>query len=100
MAHIRASWSCAGASGRGLVFDLPESMLQRLRTTAGSGRSAILDGVKRSIDTVSQVPDLRVMSRVSVFRYMHKETDPQQVGRELKVDAVLFTVCQNPPCIR
>ena len=48
------------------------------------------DGVTEAvIDTISQVPDVRVMSRGSVFRYKHKDTDPQQVGRELKVDAVL-----------
>jgi TolB-like protein/Tfp pilus assembly protein PilF len=48
------------------------------------------DGVTEAIiDTVSQVPGVRVMSRASVFRYKHKELDPQQVGRELKVDAVL-----------
>ncbi|MGA3351181.1 MAG: serine/threonine-protein kinase [Candidatus Sulfotelmatobacter sp.] len=48
------------------------------------------DGVTEAIiDTVSQVPEVRVMSRASVFRYKHKEVDPQQVGQELKVDAVL-----------
>jgi TolB-like protein len=48
------------------------------------------DGVTEAIiDTVSQVPGLRVMSRGSVFRYKRKEGDPQQVGRELKVDAVV-----------
>ena len=48
------------------------------------------DGVTEAvIDTVSQVPGVRVMSRASVFRYKRKEIDPQQVGRELKVDAVL-----------
>jgi eukaryotic-like serine/threonine-protein kinase len=48
------------------------------------------DGIAEAIiDTVSQVPGLRVMSRGSVFRYKRKDSDPQQVGRELKVDAVL-----------
>jgi eukaryotic-like serine/threonine-protein kinase len=48
------------------------------------------DGITEAvIDTVSQVPDVRVMSRGSVFRYKNKETDPQRVGHELKVDAVL-----------
>ena len=48
------------------------------------------DGVTEDvIDTISQVPDLKVMSRGSVFRYKRKDTDPQQAGRELKVDAVL-----------
>ncbi len=48
------------------------------------------DGVTEAIiDTVSQVPGVRVMSRASVFRYKRKEIDPQQIGRDLKVDAVL-----------
>jgi serine/threonine protein kinase len=48
------------------------------------------DGVTEAIiETVSQVPGVRVMSRASVFRYKRKEIDPQQVGRELKVNAVL-----------
>jgi TolB-like protein len=39
------------------------------------------DGVTEAIiDTVSQVPGVRVMSRASVFRYKRKEIDPQQVG--------------------
>jgi serine/threonine protein kinase/tetratricopeptide (TPR) repeat protein len=41
------------------------------------------------IETASQLPELRVMSRSSVFRYRGKQIDPQQVGRDLKVDAVL-----------
>jgi TolB-like protein/Tfp pilus assembly protein PilF len=48
------------------------------------------DGITEAvIDTVSQVPDVRVMSRGSVFRYKKKEADPQRVGHELKVEAVL-----------
>ena len=48
------------------------------------------DGVTEAIiDTVSQVPEVRVMSRASVSRYKGKDIDPQQAGRELKVDAVL-----------
>lgn len=41
------------------------------------------------IDTVSQLPDMKVMARGSVFRYKHKDFDPQQAGRDLKVDAIL-----------
>jgi TolB-like protein/predicted Ser/Thr protein kinase len=48
------------------------------------------DGITQAvIDTVSQVPDVRVMSRASVFRFKNKDIDPQEVGRELKVEAVL-----------
>ena len=41
------------------------------------------------INSLSQLPRLRVMSRVSVSRYKDKEVEAQLVGRELHVDAVL-----------
>ena len=48
------------------------------------------DGITESlINSLSQLPKLRVMSRNSVFRYKGRETDLQVVGRELKVQAVL-----------
>jgi eukaryotic-like serine/threonine-protein kinase len=49
------------------------------------------DGITDSlIDRLSQVPNLKVMSRGSVFHYKDREVDPQTVGRELKVKAVLM----------
>jgi TolB-like protein len=48
------------------------------------------DGITESIiDSLSQLPNLRVMGRSTVFRYKGKETDPQKVGEELKVGVVL-----------
>ncbi len=48
------------------------------------------DGITESlINTLSQLPNLRVMARSTVFRYKGKEADPQKVGRELRVGAVL-----------
>jgi len=48
------------------------------------------DGLTESlIDNLSQTPGLRVMSRTSVFRYKGKDIDPETVGRELNVGAVL-----------
>jgi serine/threonine protein kinase/Tfp pilus assembly protein PilF len=48
------------------------------------------DGITDSlIDSLSQIPHLKVMSRSSVFHYKGREIDPQAVGRELKVKAVL-----------
>ncbi|MDQ3819679.1 MAG: hypothetical protein M3362_18660, partial [Acidobacteriota bacterium] len=41
------------------------------------------------IDSLSQLPKLRVMARSTVFRYKGREVDPQEVGRELNVQAVL-----------
>ncbi len=47
------------------------------------------DGITEStISTLSEFPDLKVMARSTVFRFKG-QTDPQKVGRELKVDAVL-----------
>ena len=48
------------------------------------------DGITDSlIESLSQIPHLKVMSRSSVFHYKGREIDPQAVGRELKVKAVL-----------
>jgi serine/threonine protein kinase/Flp pilus assembly protein TadD len=47
------------------------------------------DGITESlIDSLSQLPNLQVKSRDSVFRYKGKETDAQMVGRALGVRAV------------
>lgn len=48
------------------------------------------DGITESlINLLSQLPKLRVMARSTVFRYKNQEIDPQKVGQELNVRAVL-----------
>ena len=48
------------------------------------------DGIPESIiHSLSQLPNLKVMSRNSVFHYKGKDTDAQAVAKELKVQAVL-----------
>jgi serine/threonine-protein kinase len=48
------------------------------------------DGITESlINSLSQLPNLKVIARSSVFRYKGKQVDPQTVGRELRVRAVL-----------
>ena len=48
------------------------------------------DGITESlIYTLSQLPQLKVMSRDSAFRYKGKDTDAQTVARELGVRSVL-----------
>ncbi|MEP6911296.1 MAG: protein kinase [bacterium] len=48
------------------------------------------DGISESIiRSLSQLPNLKVMSRSAVFRFKGKNLDPQDVGRSLKVGAVL-----------
>ena len=47
------------------------------------------DGIPESIiNSLSQLPNLKVMSRNSVFHYKGKDTDAQAVAKELKVQAV------------
>jgi serine/threonine protein kinase/tetratricopeptide (TPR) repeat protein len=48
------------------------------------------DGITESIiNSLSQLPRLKVMARTTVFRYKGKESDAQKVGMELGVAAVL-----------
>jgi len=48
------------------------------------------DGLTETlISSLSQLPNLNVKARSSVFRYKGKETNPQTVGKELNVQAVL-----------
>jgi serine/threonine protein kinase len=57
----------------------------------GNGDTEFLsDGLTESlIASLAHVPDLKVKSRNSVFRYKGKEIDAQQVGKDLTVDALL-----------
>ena len=48
------------------------------------------DGITESlINDLSQVPNLAVMSRSSVFHYKGRDADPQTVAKDLKVEAVV-----------
>ena len=48
------------------------------------------DGITEGIiNNLSQLPKLRVVPRSTVFRYKGREIDPQTIGRELNVRAVL-----------
>ena len=48
------------------------------------------DGLAEEItNSLSRLPDLQVMAHSAVLRYESRENDPQGVGRDLHVDAVL-----------
>ena len=61
--------------------------------TANPGQGTdeyLVDGITEGvINDLSQVSALRVMARTTVFHFKGKESDPQQVGATLKVDAVV-----------
>lgn len=57
---------------------------------ADTNADYLSDGITESIiDSLSQLSRLRVMARSTAFRYKGREADPQEVGRELGVQAVL-----------
>ena len=48
------------------------------------------DGMTETlISSLSQLPNLSVKARSSVFRYKGKETDTKTIGKELNVQAIL-----------
>ena len=50
----------------------------------------LTDGITEStINSLSQIPDLKVMARSTVSRFKGKSSDPLEAGKKLKVDAVL-----------
>ena len=54
------------------------------------GGRVVEDGITNSlIDSLSQLPNLRVMSRSAVSALGSKEVDPVTVGRQLNVKAVV-----------
>ncbi|MDQ3818578.1 MAG: tetratricopeptide repeat protein, partial [Acidobacteriota bacterium] len=93
------------ASVAGIIF-----YLNSARTSAGAGRAAIdsiavlplanvtndpnleylSDGISESlINSLTELQQLRVIARSTAFRYKGRDADPQAVGRELNVRAVL-----------
>ena len=66
------------------------AVLPFVNTNGNPDEEYLCDGITEGlIHSLSQLPQLRVMSRSTVFRYKGRNTDPQTVGRDLKVGAVL-----------
>jgi TolB-like protein len=74
-----------GAAGARSVAVLP------FQNVGGDPETEYLsDGIAESIiGSLSQLSQLRVMARSTVFRYKGKDVDPRQVGRDLGVQTVL-----------
>lgn len=66
------------------------AVLPFANTSADPNAEYLSDGITESlINNLSQLPELRVIARSTVFRYKDREIDPQDVGRALSVRAVL-----------
>jgi serine/threonine-protein kinase len=77
------------APRRGPISSL--AILPFVNESGDPGLDYLSDGLTENlIDSVSQVPNLKVIARSSVFRYKGKDVTPEQVAHELKVRAVVM----------
>jgi serine/threonine protein kinase/TolB-like protein/Tfp pilus assembly protein PilF len=66
------------------------AVLPLANATSNSEMDYLADGITEGvINHLSRLPGLRVMARTTVFRYRQAQQDPLQIGRELKVGAVI-----------
>jgi eukaryotic-like serine/threonine-protein kinase len=78
----------AGESGAGTIRSI--AVLPFVNVSGNPNTEYLSDGITDGlISKLSQLPNLKVMSRNSVFHYKDKETNASAVGRELDVQAVL-----------
>jgi eukaryotic-like serine/threonine-protein kinase len=67
------------------------AVLPFVNATADTNNEYLSDGLTESlIGTLSQLPNVKVMARSTVFRFKGNQQDPQQIGKSLDVGAVLM----------
>ncbi len=67
------------------------AVLPFVNATDNTNNEYLSDGLTESlIGALSEVPDLKVMARSTVFRFKGKDDDPQKIGQQLQVSAVLL----------
>ena len=67
------------------------AVLPFVNETADPDTDYLSDGITESIiNSLSQLPNIRIMARNTVFSYKGQQIDPRKAGRELNVDAVLM----------
>jgi len=67
------------------------AVLPFVNATSDPNNEYLSDGLTESlISSISQLPNIKVMARSTVFRFKGKEDDPQQIGQTLQVGAVLM----------
>ena len=66
------------------------AVLPFVNATADANNEFLSDGLTEDlIGTLSQLPNMKVLARSTVFRFKGKEDDPTKIGQMLNVDAVL-----------
>jgi serine/threonine protein kinase/TolB-like protein/tetratricopeptide (TPR) repeat protein len=66
------------------------AVLPFVNATADPNNEYLTDGLTESlIGTLSQLPNVKVLARSTVFRFKSNEDDPQKIGKSLEVSALL-----------
>jgi len=84
-----AAYLLRGRSGAKKIDSL--AVLPFVNATADPNNEYLSDGLTESlIGALSRLPDLKVMARSTVFRFKGNQEDPQKIGQQLQVTAVLM----------
>jgi eukaryotic-like serine/threonine-protein kinase len=84
-----AAYLLRGRSGAKKIDSL--AVLPFVNATADPNNEYLSDGLTESlIGALSRLPDLKVMARSTVFRFKGNLEDPQKIGQQLQVGAVLM----------
>ena len=89
VALLAAGMQFSGLRSKGEAID-SVAVLPFVNSSGDADGEYLSDGITESlIANLSQVRSLRVTARSTVFRYKGKEIDPQKIGQDLHVGAVL-----------
>src|SRR5438094_375045 len=78
-----------GSSGRAPINSV--AVLPFANASGDPNAEYLSDGITEGvIDRLSGLPNLKVISRTSAFRYKRRDIEPQKVARELGVDALVM----------
>ena len=89
LAAATATYLLRGKSDAGKINSI--AVLPFVNATSDANNEYLSDGLTESlISALSQLPDLKVMARSTVFKFKGKEDDPQQIGQTLQVSALLM----------
>src|SRR6202007_1851461 len=88
IAGIAVAAFYSGGSGRAPINSL--AVLPFSNASGDPNAEYLSDGITEGvIDSLSGLPNLKVISRSSAFRYKHRDIDPQKVAKELGVEALV-----------
>jgi serine/threonine-protein kinase len=85
-----AGWFALGSKGKSKEIS-SIAVLPFVNAANDPNTEYLSDGITESlINSLSQLPNLSVMARSSVFRYKGRDVDPAAVAKDLKVQAVVM----------